>query len=87
VIKVYLKNLKKALLAIVILISAYFWFSPTQNCIRSGEAFKSFDIWRDGLSTKEKKFIEDSWAINLYGKEKTNWERFIAKQCRSINSW
>lgn len=72
---------------IVILISAYLWFSPTQNCIRNGEAFNSFDIWKDGLSTKEKKFIEDSWALNLYGKEKTNWERVIAKQCRSINSW
>ena len=86
-IKVYLKNLKTALLAIVILISGYFWLSPTQNCIRNGEAFKSFDIWKDGLSTKEKKFIEDSWALNLYDKEKSNWERVIAKQCRTTNSW
>jgi len=49
--------------------------------------FKSFDVWKDGLSTKEKKFIEDSWALNLYDKEKTNWERVIAKQCRTTNSW
>ena len=53
----------------------------------TGEEFKSFDVWKDGLSTKEKKFIEDSWASNLYDKEKTNWERVIAKQCRTANSW
>lgn len=86
-IKIYLNNLKKALFLFALLIAIYFWFSPVQQCIRSSEGFKSFDVWNDGLSTKEKKFIEDSWALNLYNKEKANWERAIAKQCRSINTW
>ncbi|AKO64623.1 hypothetical protein VI34_06005 [Methylophilales bacterium MBRSG12] len=86
-IKTYLKDLRKLLFVIVLLITLYFWLSPTQDCIRKGEEFKSFDVWKDGLSTKEKKFIEDSWASNLYDKEKTNWERVIAKQCRTNNSW
>ena len=86
-IKTYLRNLRKLLFIIALLIALYLWLSPTQNCIRKGEAFKSFDAWKDGLSTKEKKFIEDSWALNLYDKEKTNWERVIAKQCRTSNSW
>ena len=86
-IKIYLKNLKKALFLVALLIALYFWLSPTQDCIRNGEVFKSFTLWKDGLSTREKKFIEDSWALNLYDKEKTNWERAIAKQCHSTHSW
>ena len=86
-IKTYLKNLRKVLFVVALFIVLYLWLSPTQDCIRKGEVFKSFDVWKDCLSTKEKKFIEDSWALNLYDKEKTNWERVIAKQCRTINSW
>ena len=85
--KIYLKSLRKVLFLVAFFIALYLWLSPTQECIRNGEAFKSFNVWKDGLSTKEKKFIEDSWALNLYEKEKTNWERVIAKQCRSINIW
>ena len=86
-IKIYLKNLRKVLFVIALLFALYLWLSPIQDCIRKGKAFKSFDAWKDGLSTNEKKFIEDSWILNLYDKEKTNWKRVITKQCRSTNSW
>ena len=71
-------NLKNALIIIGVLFLIYLVVSPTKNCVREQEPFKSYEEWKSNKLFADKK---------IYLEEKRDYEAIIKRHCRGRHSW